>query len=192
MTDQPSPNDLEAPADSAPALPGYVEFSRLPDGKAVTRVSRRFAEAVLNEHTPDGVNRRLPDSLFEFLPWGRRVVVLRYPPPKISDIIEDPDPTKQRIDKGLVLAAGPEVGVPVPGADPARMPCPWRGADLVGRDVQFARHAGTPVAFPESDEASDSYVRRTYGDRATADPYIVMTDMDLWGEWHGGDAPETD
>ena len=128
----------------------------------------------------------LPEALFACQPFGRRVIVIREPPPKRSKGgIEIPHEAQRAPAVGWVVAAGPRVGEPTSHPMGAS---PYGPLDLVGRRVQWGQGVG--AAFFVTDEGLDDTVHgrgfgEAYGLPGTSSfraPFVMLNDHDLWGE----------
>jgi co-chaperonin GroES (HSP10) len=115
------------------------------------------------------VGHPIPPDVWEFIPWGHRLVVVREEAAEVRGHIIIPDIAKRPYTRGWVISAGHQVGFPshhfVHG-------CPVRPADLVGRKVMFGAFAGT-VLEPDVE----------FGARGTHEgKYVILNDADLFGE----------
>lgn len=114
----------------------------------------------------------IPDDVWAFVPWGRRLVVVRESPEQLyRGKIIIPPTAQVELTQGWVVSAGPLVGTATqPGA---AGPSHFGPADLVERKVLFGKYAGTNFsAEPVSGEA---------GVDASAG-YVILRDEDLYGE----------
>ncbi len=173
----------QLPALEPPLDQPMVEAFEMPEGTAA-RLTRPWAEFYMNAalgraERERGFRRVLPTNLFTITPWARRCIMLRYPPPDVSDILVAPDNTNREVAVGRVFAAGPAVGTPDPGKPGWS---PWRPVDLVGREVQFAKYGGHGWHIEESDEKSERFIREYYNERV-GHPYVCINDNDIWGEF---------
>lgn len=115
------------------------------------------------------VGHPIPDDVWEFVPWGHRLVVVREEPAEMRGSIIIPDVARKPYTRGWVISAGHQVGTPS-----AHFPhaCPLAGNDLVGRKVMFGAFAGT-VLQPDVE----------FGVRGSHEgKYVILTDADLFGE----------
>ena len=112
----------------------------------------------------------IPDDVWRFVPWGRRVVVVREEPAKLyKGLIEIPTTVQTMMTQGWVVSAGHLVGTdPQPGA-PGASPIPPEA--IVGRKVLFGKYAGTPIS-PDDDPSSN----------VQTSSYVILRDEDLYGE----------
>ena len=129
------------------------------------------------------IGRRLPDDLFKFVPWGRRLIVVREPPELTYGRIIIPASvrTDQQKSVGWVISAGPDVGGPDnSGRTPAGV-SPVGPEDILLRKILFGKYSGTPflVRELEQDRVTDLYKDR---DSQLLNPYVLMTDADILGE----------
>ena len=127
------------------------------------------------------VGRRLPDDLFKFVPWGRRLIVVREPPELTygSIIIPASVRSDQQKSVGWVISAGPDVGfADLSGRTPAGL-SPVNATEILLRKVLFGKYAGTPFLVQDAKDVDDLYQDR---DQKHLNPYILMTDADILGE----------
>ncbi len=116
------------------------------------------------------VGRPIPREIFEFIPWGRRLVVLREEALRMTGGgLHIPDTAQQPLAQGWVISCGHLVG---DAATPAG-PCggaPLLGTELIGRKVLFGKYAGTTL------QTGDPLENEWEGQ------FVLLTDGDLWGE----------
>ena len=124
--------------------------------------------ALVEERVPVKVDPRV----WDFQPWGHRLVVLRGEPDRKVGLIDIPDAHQVPPTYGWVVNCGPEVGHGPCGSSPH--PCPVVAEDLVGSRVLFGSFAGQPIAFSAKPTTSQG----EFGD------FVLMTDGDLLGfDW---------
>jgi co-chaperonin GroES (HSP10) len=116
------------------------------------------------------VGHPIPPDVWEFVPWGHRLVVVREEAADVSaGGIIIPSMAKRPYTRGWVISAGHQVGLPSAHYPNA---CPLAGSDLVGRKVMFGNFAGTVLA-PDTE----------FGPRGTHEGrYVILSDADLFGE----------
>ena len=114
----------------------------------------------------------IPDEVWSFVPWGRRVVVVRERPEQLyRGKIIIPATAQVDLTQGWVVSAGHMVGTdPMPGA-PGASPIPPRL--LVGRKVLFGKFAGTNFNAEADSSMGDGHERAGY---------VILRDEDLYGE----------
>ena len=117
------------------------------------------------------VGRSLPAEVFNFAPWGHRLVVVRAEP--IKEIRGIHLPNEQVLAQGWVLSVGQDVGLPSPGAVGI---CPIPRERLLGCNVLFGAYAGLPLKTGDPLESEFE------------SQFTVMCDLDVWGTI--GDPPE--
>ena len=112
------------------------------------------------------VGREIPEAVFQFWPWGRRIIVARATPDRRSKGgIYYPDQTIEPPTRGWVLSVGPDVGLYT--ADLGG--CPFRREQLLGCEVLFGCYAGQPLHVGEAGETTFESM------------YTLMLDTDVWG-----------
>ena len=119
----------------------------------------------------DIIGRSLPEELFDFYPFGRRIVVVRAETQKAHEVgdgkvLHIPDQAQQPPTYGWVLSAGQDVGSP---SSTERGGAPVMSHRLVGCKVLFGVYSGQPLLLGEKDE--------TLFESA----YTLMHDTDIWG-----------
>lgn len=104
-------------------------------------------------------------EVWDFIPWGHRIVVKRLPTPERVGSILIPENYKEPLACGWVIRVGLEVGMPGTkhGGD-----CPFDLSDLVGKQVMFGKFAGMPL---KSDTKSDPFEGE----------FLVLQEDDIWG-----------
>lgn len=131
------------------------------------------------------VGRRLPDELFEMDQlWGRRILVVR----EIGDTqygrIYIPQNQQAPKSSGWVIAAGPLVGTPAPGAPGWS---PFYADELILKRVLFGSFAGVELPVVE-DPRKKSDAEFAAGVEAGEEeqphavdrPYIIIQDLDVF------------
>lgn len=140
------------------------------------RVTRAEAEAV--------ANRKLPKELFEFVPWGRRMLLVREAPEATYGKLYIPQSVQDSNSKafGWVIAAGELVGAP-----DSRLPLGFSvygPSEILLRKLAFGRHAG--ISYSVTEDPSEAYVNEQYDTAGVRGkplhPYLIMTDGDIIGE----------
>lgn len=111
----------------------------------------------------------IPDDIWEFVPFGRRVIVVRETPADLyAGVIVIPKTAQSQMTQGWVIAAGQLVGMP--RADGQHV-SPLAARLLVGRKVLFGAYAGIPFRVDTDPET-----------RAQQGSYMILNDGDLQGE----------
>jgi co-chaperonin GroES (HSP10) len=114
----------------------------------------------------------LPDDLFNFYPWGSRVVVMRDEPIRSVGKIKLPDSSIVERAIGTVVAVGPKVGTAAVGSS-----SPVPRERLLGCKVIFGRYSGQAVQFSVTDD--DFYTS-----------FVILPESDIWG--FGAELPTED
>ena len=133
------------------------------------------------------VGRRLPDELFDIEQvWGRRVLVVAESPEATYGRLLIPKSVQARDPKttGWVIAAGPLVGTPAPGAPGWS---PWYADELLLRRVLFGSYAGVELPIIEDPGKKDDSEFAEWleageagSGEVLARPYIIMSDIDIY------------
>lgn len=116
------------------------------------------------------VGHPIPPDVWEFVPWGHRLVVVREDAADVSPGgIIIPSTAKPQYTRGWVVSAGHQVGWESPHFPNTCPLPPWA---LVGRKVMFGNFAGTALQ-PDTE----------FGPRGThTGKYVILSDADLFGE----------
>ena len=131
------------------------------------------------------VGRRLPDELFEMdQVWGRRLLIVREQGDTSYGHIIIPRNQQDPKSTGWVIAAGPLVGTPAPGAPGWS---PYYAGDLLLKRVLFGAYAGVelPVVEDPLKHSDGEFAERVEGGyeeqpHAVDRPYIIITDLDVF------------
>ena len=134
------------------------------------------------------VGRTLPYELFGMdQVWGRRVLVVAESPQSTYGKLIIPKTIQAKGPKttGWVIAAGPLVGTPAPGAPGWS---PFYADELLLKRVLFSAHAGVELPIDKdpgtlSDKEFAEWIEA--GDdvgpgEVLARPYIIMSDIDIY------------
>lgn len=105
----------------------------------------------------------LPDDLFNFYPWGSRVVVMRDEPIRKVGAVHIPTTAQYERAIGTVVAVGPKVGCAAVGSS-----SPISRERLVGCKVIFGKYAGQAIQFSVTDD--DFYTS-----------FVILPEADIWG-----------
>lgn len=111
------------------------------------------------------LGRPLPAELFEFQPWGHRIVVSRDEPLKRIGSIHVPDTAQLPPARGTVISCGPSVGL---GRHDYVGHCPVTPERLIGARVLFGAYAGQSLKI---DPRDDEYLTYT----------VILTENEIWG-----------
>jgi co-chaperonin GroES (HSP10) len=114
------------------------------------------------------IGRPLAADLFEFQPWGRRLVVVREVAPDKIGLIHLPDQVKQPPAVGWVASVGPEVGAWDRGTLPVGG-CPLNAKTLLGCKVVFGNYAGEVIKTGDPKET------------LFESEYVLLNDGAIWG-----------
>lgn len=134
------------------------------------------------------VGRKLPDDLFGMEQvWGRRVLVVAESPQATYGRLVIPKTVQARGPKttGWVIAAGPLVGTPAPGAPGWS---PFYAEELLLKRVLFSAHAGVELPVEKDPGKMDDKSFAEWVEsgedvgqgEVLARPYIIMSDIDIY------------
>jgi co-chaperonin GroES (HSP10) len=138
------------------------------------------------EETEARLGFKVPEDYWNFIPWGNRILVRRFPEDEItSGGIIIPSNSKQLKSVGIIVRVGNTVGLvedtgPV-GVGNAILPDEFYGDDgeygddLVGLVVTFGEFAGSAVG----DDRRNSYESE----------YTMIMAADIWGHNEGDSWP---
>jgi len=161
--------DEEAERSLSPGSPISVED--LKDPEIMARIARWQAYPdgggfVANQAKLEALlGRKLPDELFQFQPWGYRVVVTRDEPLRKIGGIHLPDSSLVPPARGTVVSVGHQVGR---NFNAATNICPLPASQLLGATVLFGNYAGQSLKI---DPRDDDYL--TYN--------VILTEGEIWG-----------
>lgn len=120
------------------------------------------------------VGRPIHPEIFDFAPWGHRIVIVREEPLRISaGGIHLPHVVQ--LAQGWVLSVGHQVGEVSMGGPVGS--CPLSRERLLGCKVLFGKYAGEPIKTGDVAKEDDF----------TAD-FVLLTDFDIYGTV--GEAPK--
>lgn len=121
----------------------------------------------------------VPDAVWQFHPWGDRVVVQREKAETHWGLVEIPEVHRRPPAHGRIITMGPDVDLPDASAPNLRLPAMLDPLALPGRRVIFGMYSGSPLMFSAIDDESGP---------GHQSPYVLMRTKDIWGIlW---DAPE--
>lgn len=127
------------------------------------------------------IGRKLPTELFQFVPLGHRIVVVREKPKTMHGKLHIPARSQTARAAGWVVAVGPDVGKGIPNWVGR---WPWPREQLLGAHIVFGAYAGQALMI-DSDSTLDEWVEEAGGTGHTMDDYLspfkLMTDNELWG-----------
>lgn len=117
------------------------------------------------------VGRPLPEELFHFTPWGRRLVVVRENPVEMhKGIIYIPKQAQERPAVGWVASCGQDVGPSYASLGPTVGTSPFDARQLLGVKVLFGAYAGDALLIGDTGD-NDLFQSE----------FVMLTDADLWG-----------
>lgn len=109
-------------------------------------------------------------QVLEFMPFGRRLVVMREEPLRMYEgVIHIPDQAQDLPASGWVISTGNSVGDPWAPGSPPLGNIPLRAVQLLGCKVLFGMYAGQ--ALLTGDKGEDAYRSR----------YLIIDEGSLWG-----------
>jgi len=112
------------------------------------------------------IGQPIPQPIWDFEPWGHRVVVLRDQSLEKVGAIHIPASARETLAAGYVVKVGSDVGATTTkfnGDSPFVNP-----GDMVGAHVVFGRWCGKTILEPMAKDIYDS-------------EWLVMTEDDIWG-----------
>jgi co-chaperonin GroES (HSP10) len=132
----------------------------------------------------------LPPELFETLPLGRRIYVIREKTRDKEGSIILPEQSQEARSVGWVVAAGPDIGLP--STMPAGGRWPWAPHTILGTKVVFGAWKGQALK-PDFDDPTLPWVLEAGGPRSVKDdagsPFRIITDMDIFAVYRGKETP---
>jgi len=130
------------------------------------------------EQVEQRIGSRIPDEIWDFEPWGARILVRRDKAEEKIGSIYIPDDARDTLQSGVIVKVGPMVGVDGAAQSGVLHSCPYPDpADLVGLPVIFGTYAGKVLVTSE-DRHRDPY----------SGHWLLMTEEDIWG--HSNREPE--
>jgi co-chaperonin GroES (HSP10) len=115
--------------------------------------------------TEEMLGSRIPDEIWDFQPWGSRILVRRDKEPDMVGSLFIPDDAKEPLQSGTIVKVGVGVGT-LEDSD-----CPYSDpSNLVGLPITFGQWAGK-VLMTSEDHRKDPY----------AGNWLLMHENDIWG-----------
>lgn len=134
----------------------------LPTGEPIDDPNGYTADrAALEKHT----GLVLPEEIFDFEPWGTRIVVAHVPSERRIGMIWVPEVAKQKVAQGWVVSVGARVGK---GRYDYVGWCPCPPRELLGAKVVFGQYAGQTLKTGAGDDDYDS-------------GWSILTENECWG-----------
>lgn len=153
-------------------LHGEVALARCP----VIGGRETLSRIVNDRHPETGDLVLLPAELFEIVPWGHRLVIVREKPVEATaGGIVIPQTARRDLTTGWVVSIGDRVGLDdgyataYPGLSPFSPP-----EGLIGQRVTFAKYGGTALFLKEESIGGTGYESR----------FTLMTDGDIYFHYH--------
>ena len=165
-------------------LDELIQFEAMdvPERRCPVIGNRADLSRIVNDRDEEGNLVLLPEELFELVPWGHRLLIVREKPIAVTPGgIIIPEPAKREMTTGWVVSIGDRVGVDdsfstaYPGISPFNPP-----EGLIGQRVTFAKHAGQAL-FPKRD---------SIGGTGYESRFTLMTDGDIYFHYHAATPQE--
>lgn len=125
--------------------------------------------------------RPLPAELFDHLPLGRRIIVVREKPRERHGLIIVPEKSRAPRTSGWVIAAGPDIGLPNTLTAAAGR-WPWPPVTILGAQIVFPFYSGAPFCG-ELDDPMAAWVVEAGGAATVQDdtmcPFRLMADTEI-------------
>lgn len=118
-------------------------------------------KAALEAH----IGRELPVALFDFAPWGTRLVVAHVSPERKVGSIWIPSTAQTKVAQGWVVSVGPRVGK---GRADYTGWCPYHRSRLLGVRCVFGQYAGQTLKVSVQDDDYDS-------------GWSILSENEIWG-----------
>ncbi len=127
---------------------------------------RGLAPRYIRQELEAVIGQAIPDDVWDWEPWGHRVLLIRDLSPDMVGSIVIPANARDTLAAGFVVKVGPDVGLTTSkfnGDAPFVNP-----GDMVGSHVIFGRWCGKTILAPMAKNVYDS-------------EWLVMTEDDIWG-----------